>query len=62
MYYSYEQLKAEKAARQLEYYKEMEAIEQGLRQPNPALRQCQSISHVRVSKRKLVHPHFKSGL
>jgi len=62
MNYSYEQLKAEKAARQLEYYKEMEAIEKGLRQPNPSLRQCQSASPISHSSRQLVHPHFKSGL
>ncbi len=61
MNYSYKQLKAEKTSRQLEYYKEMENIEKGVKQANSALRQCRYNS-ARQSKRKLVHPCFKSGL
>ena len=57
----YEQLKAEKEARHLRYYKRVAAIEEGLIKPNPALRECSHLN-IRTSKRELVRPRFKSAL
>lgn len=61
VYYTFEQLQAEKKARHLEYYKELEAIEKGLLKPTPEERGCR-YGKVRTSTRKLVHPNCKSAL
>ncbi len=61
MYYTFEQLQAEKKARQLEYYKKVEAIEKGLLKPTPDERSFR-YGKVRTSARKLVHPQCKSAL